>query len=282
MKSILVPPTSGFELVLDRSLKYVAYARGSNFKELIEILKTGVPLCASCQQRCGCTGCIQALPCQCTLGYCTSCFSKPCKCCHKCNRYPCSCMPPVCSQCKTYPCTHIKGYSNPWFSGNSITLTMPSNSTLTLANVAFSAPLTINTIGPINPTPQLPQPSLSTGPQFYNPSMLQRGTDNDKNARQKAIAFRNLMLGEKWKDLYSPHGFIVKSKKFPGIREYAFYSHHVSCHVFDNGINIGRLDVHVQGYSVPMGDTHIAAMIKCANDEEEFLKCSQFSPVRDI
>lgn len=300
-KSIILPPLDGTLQVIDRSLKFITWSRGTNFNESIEILRTGVPLCATCQQRCGCTGCIIGFPCNCTLGYCTSCFSKPCKCCNKCMRYPCNCIPPVCSQCKTYPCMHITGFSSPLFSGQNVRL-LNSNATNNVANLTFASGgsnYNMNISGPgINqqtlqqglvqaglaqpqPAPS-PSLSLSTGPQYYNPNMLQRGTTDEKSARQRAIEFRNLMLGEKWKDLYSPHGFIVDSKVYLNIRRYVFYSHHVSCHVFDNDVNIGRLDVHVDGYNVPMGDTHIAAILKCINDEKDFLRISHFSPVRDI
>ena len=123
--------------------------------------------------------------------------------------------------------------------------------------------------------------ALATGPQFYNPSMLSRGNNNEQLARQKAIDFRNLMLGNKAKDLYSPNGLQIQSKKWPG-RIYVAYAHHMSLQVYDYGVNIGRLDVHTDGYNVPAGDTHLAAILKVMHDEENMIKQSSFSRVRDI
>lgn len=122
---------------------------------------------------------------------------------------------------------------------------------------------------------------LVTGPGFFNPNMLSDGTIDQKLARARAVLFRNLMLGEGAKELYSPEGFRIRSKIWPE-REYVFYTHHVSCQVYDNGVNIGRLDVHTANDSVPMGDLHLAAMLKVIYDEEGMISSSRFSRVRDI
>ena len=122
---------------------------------------------------------------------------------------------------------------------------------------------------------------LSTGPGYYNPSMLNRGNNDEKLARRKAIEFRNLMLGDEGcRALYSPDGLCVRSKIWPD-REYRFYAHHVSAQVYDYGENVGRLDVH-SDVDVPAGDTHLAAILKTMFDEEDMVKISYFSRVRDI
>jgi hypothetical protein len=205
-------------------------------------------------------------------------FLKECVCpCQTCGEKPCVCnklpklISKICDDC---------GYVKPLCHCNPATLAAVQDKTKKTVKAYFDQ-LACSTCKKFPCECKMLAPALTTGSAYYNPSMLDRGTDEEKSARQKAIEFRNAMLGDNAKDLYSSHGLRIQSKKWPE-REYVFYSHHVSCQVYDHGINIGRLDVHADGYNVPMGDTHLAAILKVLHDEEDMVKTAQFSRVRDI
>jgi|GEM_PF-4367565 len=134
------------------------------------------------------------------------------------------------------------------------------------------APATI-TIGGVNGT-------VSVNSEQYRAMMAERERKLAET-RKKAIQLRNQMLGEKgWRELYSPGGLHIPSKKWPG-REYVFYSSHGSVQVFDRGVNIGRMDMHIPNPMVPFGDEHLAQMLAYRYDEERTVKMALFTPVRD-
>lgn len=263
--------------------------------------------CARCNKQCGCIQCAIGLPCTCKMPICFTCtYIHP------------KDMPHLCVKCGTYPCPCTNGINNPWFqsvqqannqlmgpsyasimnnvsisnnirTGLAINIKMnclvckiePCNCIVACNCINCSSNLCPNCNITTIRQAQQALPALSTGPQYYNPTMLQRGNDADKIAREKAIETRNAMLGDKAKDLYSPHGLQIPSKKWPG-RVYVAYAHHVSLQVYDNGINTGRLDVHVDGYAAPMGDVHLSAILRVMYAEEDMIKDSYFSRVRDI
>jgi hypothetical protein len=275
-----------------------------------EVLWQGVT-CATCGTDCGCRGCIAALPCRCTK-ICNGCYKNPCICrliCYGCGQYPCDCLPPPCAKCGTYPCECLLGFKSEFFKGRPnpngrilvpvepraivkinpqvITTGIITNHIITNTNNNIILTGEWEALGnfPTGPAPR-PRPILSIQSahrgQFYKPWMDSLGTDDDKKIRRIAINFRNQVLGEKARDLYSPHGFQVASKKWKG-RIYVFYAHHQSAQIYDHGINVGRLDIHVPDeQDIPFGDLQLAFILAALHDEENMIFNAQFSPVRSI
>jgi hypothetical protein len=254
------------------------------------ILKSKTALCNTCYDVCGCLTCEMRLPCACLVT----------PRCDKCGKFNCNCatlasvglqvangLTGIINMFNTNMNTITSNY-NVFFQNFSQTMNQATQQVLQLSPTATNNPTFVGggaSLG-VAPVSKLsappPRTGLSTGPAYYNPSMLEDGTDEQKLARRKAIEFRNMVLGKQGcKSLYSPGGLSIKSKLFPGVREYRFYAHHVSCQVYEYGVNVGRLDVHAD-YKVPMGDTHLAAIMKCMFDEEDMIKTAAFSPVRDI
>jgi hypothetical protein len=203
--------------------------------------------------------------------------------CTYCNKAADQCVCPRCIKCHHImnDCSCMPALTNPICDGCNYSKPLCH---CTPAQAMASAMKIVGNVGQLAAQAALNQAGrngLSTGPAFYNPSMLNDGTDEQKLARTKAIMFRNHMLGRHALDLYSPGGFKIYSKLWPG-RVYVAYAHHASLQVYDHGVNVGRLDAHVANEDVPMGDSHLAVILKAMHDEREFVKIARFSPVRDI